>query len=74
MAGAMTFGQVGNCLRSCLEIPAVSARVTVFLLWLDAQYESKKRKQRYPSHLSEGAWRGLKPLLPVPAVGRGPDR
>jgi len=30
----------------------------------------KKRKKRYPSNLSEGAWRCLKPLLPVSAVGR----
>ena len=29
-----------------------------------------KRKKRYPSNLSDGAWRGLKPLLPVSAVGR----
>lgn len=30
----------------------------------------KKRKKRYPSNLSEGAWRCLKPLLPVSTVGR----
>ena len=30
----------------------------------------KKRKKRYPSNLSEGAWRCLKPLLPLSAVGR----
>lgn len=33
-------------------------------------HESKKRKKRYPSNLSEAAWRCLKPLLPVSAVGR----
>lgn len=33
-------------------------------------HESKKRKKRYPSSLSEAAWRCLKPLLPVSAVGR----
>jgi len=30
----------------------------------------KKRKKRYPSDLGEGAWRCLKPLPPVSAVGR----
>jgi putative transposase len=30
----------------------------------------KKRKKRYPSNLSDGAWRCLKPLLPVSTVGR----
>lgn len=33
-------------------------------------YEHKKRKRRYPSNLSEGAWRYLKPYLPESAVGR----
>lgn len=32
--------------------------------------QKKKRKKRYPSNLSEGAWRCLKPLLPVSTVGR----
>ena len=31
--------------------------------------KSKKRKRRYPSNLSERAWRYLKPLLPVSVVG-----
>src|SRR5512144_571797 len=31
---------------------------------------TKKRKKRYPSNLSEGAWRCLKPLLPVSRVGK----
>ena len=33
-------------------------------------HEPKKRKKRYPSNLSEGAWRCLKPLLPAFSVGR----
>ena len=31
---------------------------------------SKKRKKRYPSNLSDGAWKRLKPHLPEPARGR----
>ncbi|WP_246585351.1 IS5 family transposase [Thiorhodospira sibirica] len=32
---------------------------------------SKKiRKKRYPSHLSDGAWKAIKPLLPSAPVGR----
>lgn len=30
----------------------------------------KRSKKRYPSNLSQGAWRYLKPLLPVSLVGR----
>lgn len=35
-----------------------------------SRHESKKRKKRYPSNLSDGAWRYLKPHLPVSEVGR----
>ena len=34
------------------------------------RHETKKRKKRYPSNLSDGAWRYLKPHLPVLTVGR----
>lgn len=34
------------------------------------RHETKKRKKRYPSNLSDGAWHYLKPHLPVSAVGR----
>ncbi|MGZ4978803.1 MAG: IS5 family transposase [Methylobacter sp.] len=34
------------------------------------KYEHKKRKKRYPSNLSDGAWRYLKPHLPDSLVGR----
>jgi putative transposase len=31
---------------------------------------SKNRRKRYPSNLSDGAWKAIKPLLPLSRVGR----
>lgn len=33
-------------------------------------YGPQKLRKRYPSNLSDAAWRYLKPHLPTPAVGR----
>ncbi|SFM67771.1 Transposase [Nitrosomonas communis] len=42
------------------------------LFAISRQYDesTKKRKKCYPSNLSDGAWRYLKPYLPVSPVGR----
>jgi putative transposase len=32
--------------------------------------DRKNRRKRYPSNLSDGAWKAIKPLLPSPRVGR----
>ena len=58
-------------LRNRLEILNSSVSVAILCFLTCTIYESQKnRKKRYPSNLSAGAWRYLKPHLPVSAVGR----
>jgi hypothetical protein len=44
--------------------------VQALAIWprLDGSMIKKKRKKRYPSNLSEGAWRCLRPLLPLVSI------